>query len=481
MGQAEAVGYRIAIAGASGFVGQALCRALAAEHELIALSRRARPNTPNLQWRSCDLYSLKDCERGLQGCEVAIYLVHSMSMPSPLSQASFSDLDLILADNFARAAASSGVCHIIYLSGLIEPGEHEERSAHLSSRLEVEHTLQAWGPLLTSLRAGLVVGPHGSSLRILTKLVRRLPIMITPRWTDSLTQPIALTDVVRAVELVLQNPKQFTGHYDIGGNDVMSYREMMQRTARAMGRTRTLVRVPFFSPRLSALWVALVSGASKTLVTPLVQSLRHHMLVQDNPLQASLAPASTGFDDAIAQSLAQENEGASKDSSKPRRTKKTSPKIARSVQRLQLPTEKSADWVAQEYLAWLDRSPFGFIQTKRQGHEISFHLRFFSGSLLNMRYDPDRSCTDRALFYVYDGALVSPHAPKTCRLEFRESKVGQDIIAAVHDFCPSLPWYVYRYTQALAHLLVMFLFGRHLQRLEAQGPHGQAVASATKG
>lgn len=455
---------RLVIAGASGFVGSALCRELCTDYSIRALSRKARNHTDPWEWQACNLYSLKDCERALQGCDTAIYLVHSMSMPSPLSQATFEDLDLILADNFARAAASTGVRHIIYLSGLLDQAPASERSQHLASRLEVEKTLQAWGCTVTTLRAGLVVGPGGSSLEILTKLVRRLPLMITPRWTDSLTQPIALRDVIRAVRMVLESPQSYRGPFDIGGPEVMSYREMMHRTANAMGVSRPMLRVPFLSPRLSSLWVSLVTGSSQSLVKPLVQSLRHNMTVQANPLQKKLLVQAQSFEASITQSLSR-----TKEYSGPAARKSSPLKSARSVQRLCLPRSKDAHWVAREYLDWLDRSPFGFLRTQRSSHEISFHLRFSKTSLLNMKYAPDRSFPDRALFYVHDGLLVDKRAPVVCRLEFRESKVGKDIIAAVHDFYPRLPWFVYRYTQAIAHLLVMYLFGRHLRNIDAQG------------
>lgn len=459
---------RIAIAGASGFVGSALCRSLCDDYEIRALSRSERGPGDPWEWCVCNLYSISDCERALRECDVAIYLVHSMSMPSPLSQASFEDLDLILADNFARAASSSGVSHIIYLSGLIDEGSGRAPSQHLASRLEVERTLEAWGSAVTTLRAGLVVGPGGSSLKILTSLVRRLPLMITPRWTDSLTQPIALRDVIRAVEIVLDAPQVFRGPFDIGSGDVMSYREMMKRTAKVMGLSRPMIRVPFLSPRLSSLWVSLVTGCSRRLVAPLVQSLRHNMTVKPNPLQNRIVQDAWTFEASIQVSL--EKTPASKGASSPNAGARARAfvKSARSVQRLTLPMDKDAHWVAREYLDWLHNSSLGFIRTQRDENEIAFFLRFFAKPLLEMRYSTERSFSDRALFYVHSGWLVSKKAPSVCRLEFRESRVGNSIIAAVHDFYPSLPWYIYRYSQAIAHLLVMILFGRHLRRVDAR-------------
>lgn len=273
----------VAIAGASGFVGSALCKALEADHHIVGLTRSPRNDTSSVEWRQTDLYSLLDAENALAGCDYAIYLVHSMMPSARLTQASFEDLDFILADNFARATASAGVRQIVYLGGLAP--DTQSMSAHLTSRLEVERTLASHGVPVTALRAGLVVGPGGSSLQILTKLVQRLPAMLTPQWTLSDTQPIALPDVVRAVQHVLGCPDQFSGAFDIGGPDVMTYREMMKRTAKAIGVTRPMAPVPLFTPSLSTLWVSLVTGASMELVGPLVQSLRHSMVVADNPLQ----------------------------------------------------------------------------------------------------------------------------------------------------------------------------------------------------
>ncbi|HJL27639.1 MAG TPA: NAD(P)H-binding protein [Polyangiaceae bacterium LLY-WYZ-15_(1-7)] len=143
----------LALAGASGFVGSALRRALADEYRLVGLSRRPR-RSPDTEWRVCDLYSLLDVEQALAGCDVALYLVHSMLPSARLTQGSFADLDLVLADNFARAAAKAGVKHIVYLGGLVPDLPEAELSAHLRSRLEVERALGAHGVPVTALRAG---------------------------------------------------------------------------------------------------------------------------------------------------------------------------------------------------------------------------------------------------------------------------------------------------------------------------------------
>lgn len=450
---------RVAIAGASGFVGAALCDALAAEHEIVGLTRRAKTGSGRVTWREADLYSLLDAERALEGCDFAIYLVHSMMPSARLTQASFQDLDFILADNFARAAADAGVKQIVYLGGLIP--DVPKLSQHLESRLEVERALGAYGVPVTALRAGLVVGAGGSSLDILTKLVRRLPAMLTPKWTLSDTQPIALQDVVRAVRHVLGKQDQFTGAFDIGGPDVMSYRQMMKRTAAAMGVTRPMAPVPLFTPSLSTLWVSLVTGAPQALVGPLVQSLRHSMVVHDNALQQWLAPDALGFDESVRRALVE-----------PRRPKRPSTttknvrerRTVRSVQRLPRPEGRSARWVAEEYIRWLPNIPLPGIRCETQGRLAHFYVAF-RFPLLIMRLSNQRQREGRALFYIDGGALVDTSEPPPGRFEIRVTPDGRHVVAAIHEFRPRLPWAIYVCTQAIAHLWVMRAFGRYLDAI----------------
>ena len=143
-----------------------------------------------------DSFSVQQTRDALEGADVAVYLVHSMSPNSRLTQGRFEDLDLLLADNFGRAASAAGVQRIVYLGGLMPKEDPSELSAHLASRFEVEKALGAHGVPVTAVRAGLVVGAEGSSLNILVRLVERLPLMVCPSWTSSRTQPIALSDVV---------------------------------------------------------------------------------------------------------------------------------------------------------------------------------------------------------------------------------------------------------------------------------------------
>lgn len=467
---------KVAIAGATGFVGSALCEALGEDHDIVGLTRQSR-QSPGVEWRACDLYSLLQLERALEGCDYAIYLVHSMLPSARLTQASFEDLDLLLADNFARAAARCGVKHIVYLGGLVP--ERTELSTHLASRLEVEQALASHGVPVTALRAGLVVGAGGSSLHLLVSLVKRLPAMLTPKWTLSPTQPIALVDVVRAVRHCLADPSAYVGAFDIGSPDVMSYRDMMRRTAEVLGLRRPMVSVPLFTPGLSKLWVSLITRTPLALVGPLVESLRHEMTVEDNPLQRWLLPDALGFEEALRRALESSPVPAPRLARRgPDRRCAREESTARSVQRLPRPAGASGRWIAEEYVRWLPTSPIPGIRCTTTatdaGPVASFHLGSFREPLLVLRLAPERSSDDRALFYVEGGMLARtdgarPDGARTDgarpgRFELRLTPDGTHVLAAVHDFRPRLPWFVYQLTQAKVHALVMYLFGRHLAR-----------------
>jgi uncharacterized protein YbjT (DUF2867 family) len=454
----------VAIAGATGFVGRALCGELARSHRVIALSRRSG-EIPGVETRVCDLFALEQVEAALAGADAAIYLVHSMLPSARLTQASFADLDLLLADNFARAAAKAGVGRILYVGGLV-PGDGP-LSPHLASRKEVEETLGARGAALAALRCGIIVGPGSSSLWILVNLVRRLPAMILPRWTESSSQPIALADLVRAVRIALDEPA-FVGAFDLGGPEAMSYREMLARTARFLGRRRLLLRVPLFSPRLSRLWVQLFGSAPRALVGPLVESLRHDLGIAPNPLQARIAPEAKGLEAALADALDANGRPLPPPSSlrlgPPARRRLHEARSVRSVQRLPLPAGRDAEWATREYLRFLPRfmRPWIRVETDAAGG-ARFYLAGTRRCLLALRLALG-SEADRTEFEIAGGALLAQSEGPRGRFELREVLGGRTLLAAIHDYRPALPWPLYQATQARVHLAVMRGFGRHLAR-----------------
>ena len=299
----------MAVAGATGFVGTAIIDSLLNDYQVRGLTRsvgkisQAAKDDP-VEWTYCDVHSSDSVNQALEGVDCLIYLIHSMMPSSRLTQASFQDLDVLIADQFAKSASVNGVKQIIYISGLM-PSDYEESqtSKHLESRYEVEQILQNSTASLTTLRCGIIVGPGGSSLKILINLVRRIPLMGLPAWTASMTQPIDINDVERALLMCLKNPEQYEGSFDIGGPDVMTYREMMQTTARTMNRKRIMFSVPIIPISFSKRWVSTFSGVSIDLVGPLVDSLKHDLTVHPNALQTKLIDRCESFEKSLKNSM----------------------------------------------------------------------------------------------------------------------------------------------------------------------------------
>jgi uncharacterized protein YbjT (DUF2867 family) len=450
---------RIVIAGASGFVGKHLINILKKDHQVVGLSRRTRTSSDGVEWIQCDLFSLLDIEKTLSGADVAVYLVHSMLPSARLTQGSFRDFDMILADNFARAAKGAKVKHIIYLSGIIPPDAI--LSEHLQSRLEVENILKSSGIPTTSLRAGLIIGPGGSSFEMMLRLVQRLPAMLCPYWTSTLSYPIAVWDVVEIIKNRLEmGPPNEHCIYDICGPDPLSYEEMMTRVSKKLHRRHFALPVPFVSPRVSKFWVRLITGAPKNLVYPLVDSLKTHMIpLSPRPRELDfINPMS--FDEAIERSIRERREdenptaysyhGVDNDTS------------VRSVQRVTTLFRSDVHSISQIYFKWLDKFLRPFIRVEADRNVYAIHFWGIKNPLLVFELSNDRSFPDRELYYIRSGILVGHNT--RARLEFRNIYQGLYKIIAIHDYHPKLPWYIYKYTQALIHLFVMASFGRFLVR-----------------
>jgi uncharacterized protein YbjT (DUF2867 family) len=449
---------RVAITGATGFVGSALASGLESDCAVIALGRRYASATdisahtdlsvPGIVRRRCDLFSVGETRAALESADVAVYLVHSMSPNARLTQGRFQDLDLLLADNFGRAAAESGVRRIIYLGGLLPGDDSQSLSPHLASRLEVERALGAHGVPVTAVRAGLVVGAEGSSLNILVRLVERLPLMICPSWTSSRTQPIALSDVVEILEHCCVDEETTGRICEVGGPDVLSYREMMQTTAKVVGRRRPMIPVPIVTPALSELWVSLVTGTSRSLVRPLIESLRHPMVVSDPWLQKKMGLAGRTFEDALRDSL--------------RRSRVWKRPIARSVQRFKLPAGRDALWVGEEYPRWLERTLRGLLKATHDGDQLKLKIRGMRRPMLILEREKTSSGSGRYILHVTGGLLAQADPHGDPRLEFRMTPDGRHVLAALQDFEPRLPWWIYAFTQARLHSAVMSAYRRYL-------------------
>ena len=290
---------RIAVTGATGYVGGRLVpRLLETGHEVVCLARTPakldnRPWRPQVEVRKCDALDADQVLAALSGCDAAYYLIHSME-----GSGDFADTDRKAAENFAAAAAANRLSRIVYLGGI---GHDEDLSAHLASRQEVGRALANGPTPVTELRAGIVIGSGSVSFEMLRYLTEVLPVMITPRWVETLTQPIAIRDVLAYLVAVLDDEPE-NRIYEVGGPDVVSYREMMQVYARAAGLPRRIiVPVPLLTPRLSSLWIGLVTPLPIGVARPLVDSLKNEVTVQDGaaakfgidtmPLDAAIARA----------------------------------------------------------------------------------------------------------------------------------------------------------------------------------------------
>ena len=463
----------VAVSGASGFVGTHLRRALGDACRFRALTRsshvfEANPSTSSTEWRQCDLYSLTDLTEALQGCDIGLYLVHSMAPSSRLMQGNFADTDLVLADNFIRAAESAGLRHVVYLSGLMPP-DGEELSPHLRSRREVEAVLRSRSVKVTVLRAGLIFGAGGSSFSMMVNLVRRLPVMILPDWASSLTQSIDVQDICAAFRLAITEPEFAEGTYDLGGHQPMSYGALIHTTARGLGRRVSSFGVPFNLFTLSRHWVAWFGGVPLSLVGPLQESLRHDLSAASNPLLDRLLPQCVTLEESLRRAIDEDGRPLPNPRSTTQRADRREIRQesrVRSVQRMPLPQGWNAGQVSEAYGTWLTRR-FGGIVSVTQDKAGVLHFRCLRRwVLLELTPAPGSLENKRRRAYAITGGLVARRISPPGRFAFRLFPENHCLIASIHGFAPALPWWLYANTQAVVHLWVMRAFGRHLGRIE---------------
>jgi len=281
---------RTLVTGATGFVGRALVPALlAAGHEVRAATRRPASYTGRGQPVALDVADGAGLPEALDGCDVAYYLVHSMEA------AEFAARDREAAQRFAEAASVAGA-RVVYLGGL---GEGDV-SEHLRSRHEVGRILRA-GADTIELRAAVVLGKGGASFEIMRQLVERLPAMVCPKWVTTRCQPIALPDMVR---YLVAAPGLEAGSYDVGGPDILTYEQMMRRYAALTGRRRLIVKVPVLTPKLSSLWLGLVTDLPTSVGRPLVDGLTVEVVTGDDRIRSLVPFTLLGYDDAVRLALA---------------------------------------------------------------------------------------------------------------------------------------------------------------------------------
>ena len=288
----------IAVTGATGFIGRNLVhRLLAKGHSVRALVRRPQEWNLSVDARRIDVFDQATLPLALEGVDTAYYLIHSMKRRNR----DFPQMDRAGAENFLHAAESSGVKRIIYLGGLGESSQ--QLSEHLKSRAEVGTILQSGRIPTTILRAAIIVGPGSASWEMLRQLVDRLPIMITPRWVETKCQPIALRDVLGYLVGCTEANATAGGVFDIGGPNILTYRQMMLEVASILGKRIRIYGIPILSPRLSSYWVDLVTDVPSSIARPLIDGLRSEVVCHDNRIKSLIPMDLTSFHDAILLAL----------------------------------------------------------------------------------------------------------------------------------------------------------------------------------
>ena len=294
---------RVLIAGATGYIGGKLARRLCESGVPTRCMARRPASADDLKAAGCevvrgDVLDPETLGPALEGIDVAYYLVHSMGRGG---EGDFEQLDREGALNFARAAAEAGLRQIVYLGGLGEGG-----SKHLRSRHETAEALASTGVPLTYLRAAVVLGAGSESFQTVYHLIKRLPAMVTPKWTTTRTQPIAVDDVISYLEAAGGDGDWVGREIQIAGPDVTTYGGMMAVMADAIGKRRpVMIRVPVLTPRLSSLWIGLVTPVDTGVARPLVEGLSTETVITDPRGMAMFDIEPTGMVEAMESAVAE--------------------------------------------------------------------------------------------------------------------------------------------------------------------------------
>jgi uncharacterized protein YbjT (DUF2867 family) len=294
---------KILLTGATGYIAQRLLPVLLSRgHEVVCCVRdKIRFNSEKYNSTALTVVEVDFLKKDTLGnipvdIDAAYYLIHSMSS----LKGDFEELEKISAENFKESIRNTKARQVIYLSGIVN---EKTLSKHLSSRKNVEGILSAGTYALTTLRAGIIIGSGSASFEIIRDLVEKLPVMVAPRWLNTSSQPIAIRNVIEFLSGVLLNEQTFNRSYDIGGPDILTYKQMLLRFAKARGLKRRIGIVPVMTPKLSSYWLYFITSTSYKLAQNLVDSMKIEVICKDNDLKDILKIAPVGYDEAIREAF----------------------------------------------------------------------------------------------------------------------------------------------------------------------------------
>ena len=294
---------KILLTGATGYIGKRLLPILVKQgHEVICCVRdKNRFYCPiefqkNVSVIEVDFLKIETLTAIPNNIDAAYYLIHSMSDPDE----NYDDLEKLSAENFVYGIEKTTATQVIYLSGIVND---KSLSKHLSSRKKVEDVLNSGKFAMTTLRAGIIVGSGSASFEIIRDLVNKLPVMITPKWLKTRCQPIAITDVLEFLSKSLLNPVTYGNSFDIGGPDILTYKEMLLGFAKAKKLKRWIYTVPIMTPKLSSYWLYFVTSTSYKLASALVSSMKVEVICSDNKINDLLDVNPMSYEKALSRAL----------------------------------------------------------------------------------------------------------------------------------------------------------------------------------
>ena len=289
---------KILLTGANGYIGKRLLPVLLeAGHEVVCCVRDSkRFNPPDSIKQEVSVIEIDFLDKTMldripNDIDGAYYLIHSMS-----SSSDYQSLERQSAINFRNAVEKSNIKHLVYLSGIVNESELSE---HLNSRRQVESELEKGSYNFTTLRAGIIIGSGSASFEIIRDIVEKLPFMITPKWLKTKCQPIGISDVILLLIKTLFNQETYNRNFDIGGPDVLTYKEMLLGFARSRNLKRVIITVPVMTPRLSSYWLYFVTSTSYKLAVSLVDSMKVEVVCRDNTINSILGVEPIGYEQAL--------------------------------------------------------------------------------------------------------------------------------------------------------------------------------------